>query len=93
MGQHPQEVERRTKTLIDRLEVILKYEKPTEYDGRLKSSYADQDTLMEYDQVRLILFFFNIVSFAVHTFFYSCCSVWIPLWSKKVINNRYDFII
>ena len=40
------------------------FNKTLKYEGHLKSSLADQDTEMEYDQMRFIL---NIVRLSVHS--------------------------
>ena len=59
------------------------------YDGRSKSSYPDQDTLMECDQMRFI---FQPIPLVVHTLFPLVLHCLDPI-GQKVINSRYNVMI
>ena len=59
------------------------------HKGWLKSSYADQDTLMECDQGKL---FFSLVPLAVKRLLLFMLYN-LGLINKEVINSRYDVII
>ena len=54
---------------------------------QLKSSSADQDIVIEYNQMRFI--FQHSLLCAVHTSTISV-AVLVSHWSKKVIKSRYD---